>query len=451
MAHPQHRGPRATPPRRPGRQPPRPALSRPPRRRPTTRWPVAVILVVVAIAAAVILPRLEREQGWAIGFTYDASTAQATLGAIAGGMITLTGFVLTAETLIVQTVQGQSPRLLRALDRGDSMPLLFGTFTATFTFALLVLSQVRDQAVPTVCVLLALALVLVSAGMFLRLLVTFRTALTTGGLARTIGAELRRLIQALYPEPFESDASASGFPPGTARMPEGEPAWELRSSGPPGVFQSFDEAGVVRLAVAAGTEITFLPAVGDFVAFGTPLATGRGLRPPSAELERLVRIGPARTLEQDPGYGIRLLADIAIRALSAAVNDPTSAVQVLDQLDDILHRLAQRSLGDGRLLDAGGRVRVRWPAPAWEAFLGLAVDEITMYGAGSLQVTRRLRALLNDLAASVPAARRPPVIARISVLDRLVRQAFADKALEAEALIPDRQGLGSPRPHDEPG
>jgi len=171
---------------------------RPAGRRPTgqivrARWSIAVAEVALAIAAGLILPRLERHFGWHDGISYDVGAAESTLGAIAGGMITLTGFVLTAVTLIVQTVQSQSPRLLRVLDRTDTTPLLFGTFTATFTFALVALSQVRQASVPDVSVTLALLLVLVCAGLFLRLLVTFRTTLTVGGLAKRIGNRLRDL------------------------------------------------------------------------------------------------------------------------------------------------------------------------------------------------------------------------------------------------------------------
>ena len=402
---------------------------------------VAVAEVIVAIVAALVLPRLERDQGWTIGLSYDASTAQATLGAIAGGMITLTGFVLTAVTLIVQTVQGQSPRLLRALGRTDRTPLLFGTFTATFTFALIALSQVSEHAVPSISVLLALVLVLISAAMFLRLLVTFRTTLTTGGLARTIGDQLRQQIDVRYPAAF-TPPSAAGEP--VAPTGGGRP-WILPHAGSPGVFQSFDEPRVAALAVASGSQISLVPAVGDFVVTGAVLVTGTGPQPAAEDLARLIRIGPVRTLEQDPAYGIRLLADIAIRALSPAVNDPTSAVQVLDQLDDVLHRLATRALGDGRLLDASGQIRVRWPAPTWDAFLALAIDEITQYGAGALQVSRRLQALLEDLAASVPGPRLPPVRSRIAILGRAVVRAYSDQALAAEAITPDRQGIGSPR------
>src|SRR3984957_15781149 len=134
---------------------------------------------------------------------------------------------------------------------------------------------------------------------------------------------------------------------------------------------------------------------------------------------------------------MRMLVDIAIRALSPAVNDPSSAVQALDQIDDILQRLAGRSLGDGRLLDEdGGRVLVRFPAPQWDAFLALALDEIILYGAGSIQVARRLSALLDDLLPSAPAARRPPVSARAARLRRAVRRALPDEEEAAEAMRP---------------
>ena len=192
-------------------------------------------------------------------------------------------------------------------------------------------------------------------------------------------------------------------------------------------------------------EIRFIPAIGDFIATGARLAEGTGTAPDAARLASLIRVGDVRTLEQDPAYGIRMLVDIAIRALSPAVNDPSSAVQALDQLDDILERLAGRSLGDGRLHDDSGRVLVRFPAPQWDAFVALALDEIILYGAGSIQVARRLSALLDDLLASAPPSRRPPVSARTARLRRAVRRALPDEEQAAEAMQPDHQGIGSPR------
>jgi uncharacterized membrane protein len=412
-----------------------------------SRWPAAAFEIVAAVALALVLPRLEHHHRLPWPVHYDAATAQATLAAIAGGMITLTGFVLTAVTIIVQTVQSQSPRLLRVLDRTDRTPLLFGTFIATFTFALVVLSQVTDVSVPDVSVTIAVLLVLLSACLFLRLLVTFRTTLTVGGLVKTVGDELRWLVDTLYQEDYREIEGESG--PADAGLAGTAPAaatWRLAHRGKPGVFQAFDERAAVALASAAGTEISFIPAVGDFLATGATLLSVTGTRPDPAALARLVQVGPVRTLEQDPAYGVRVLVDIALRALSPAVNDPTSAVQALDQLDDVLHRLVGRSMDDGRLLDSAGTVRVRFPAPRWDAFVALAFDEILLYGAGSLQVARRLRAVLGDLLAVAPAARREPLAARLAALHRLVQRELPDPLLAAEAAEPDRQGIGSPRP-----
>ena len=135
-------------------------------------WPISALIVAACVAAALILPSIERHEGWTVGIQWDPSTAQATLAAIAGGMITLTGFVFTAVTLIIQTLQTQSPRLLLALDRSDRTPVLFGVFSGGAAYALVVLSRVTTDFVPSLSVTLAIALVLLAIGLFLRLLVT---------------------------------------------------------------------------------------------------------------------------------------------------------------------------------------------------------------------------------------------------------------------------------------
>lgn len=426
---------------------------RPPKRRSRRRaryWPLAAAEVVIAIVLGLTLPKIEASLHLHDGLDYDASTAQTTLSAIAGGMITLTGFVLTAVTLMVQTVQGQSSRLLQALNQSDKAPLLFGTFTSTFTYALLVLSVVHGDDVPSISVTIALVMVLVCTSMFLRLLVTFRTKLTVVGLTTMVGHDLRGLLTVMYPAPFDdADCDLPGPQEARAGPQEAraarEPSWTVRHVGEPGVFQSFNELKAVRVASKTGATIRFIPAVGDFVVTGAVLATGTGGHPSARKVRALVRVGAVRTLEQDPAYGLRMLVDIAIRGLSPAVNDPTSAVQSLDQIDDILTRLAGLSLGDGRLHDASGRVAVSYPAPTWDTFLSLAIDEILLYGSGSLQVTRRMRALLDDLRTAAPAPRWPAIDLKLAALQRAARRAFPDMAEGAEAARPDHQGIGSPR------
>ena len=410
-------------------------------------WPISALIVAACVAAALILPSIERHEGWTVGIQWDPSTAQATLAAIAGGMITLTGFVFTAVTLIIQTLQTQSPRLLLALDRSDRTPVLFGVFSGGAAYALVVLSRVTTDFVPSLSVTLAIALVLLAIGLFLRLLVTMRTSLNPGGLVRIVGDRLRDTIDRFHPAPESAPESAPELAPGPAGGWDEARTSERREvsfRGNPGVFQSFDERAVVRLADAAGAVIEFTPAVGDFVAQGTVIAVVHGGRPiRERALTRYIHVGPDRTLEQDPAYGVRLLADVAVRALSPAVNDPTSAVQTLDQLDDILHRLVTRSLGEGMLLGRSGVIRVRYRAPQWESYLALALDEIRIYGRASLQVMRRMRALLLDLALVAPADRMPAIQRRLEALDRAAGR-LSDHMDVQDALVPDRQGLGSP-------
>ena len=109
----------------------------------------------------------------------------------------------------------------------------------------------------------------------------------------------------------------------------------------------------------------------------------RGARQPldKALLKDAIQFGSERTFEQDPKYAIRLVVDIAIKALSAAINDPTTAVQALDQLEDLLLRLGQRHLHRGAFIDSNGKLRLLIPFPTWDDFLRLALDEILSYGA----------------------------------------------------------------------
>jgi uncharacterized membrane protein len=151
-----------------------------------------------------------------------------------------------------------------------------------------------------------------------------------------------------------------------------------------------------------------------------------------------------RTIDQDPLYALRLLVDIATRALSPAVNDPTTAVQALDRIEAILLLLATHRLDVGAVRDEEGDVRLVVPLPRWEDYLAVAITEIRQYGASSTQVARRLRAVLSDLLQDVPASRRPALAHQLALLDDVVTRAFPDTDERAFALVADRHGLGEP-------
>jgi uncharacterized membrane protein len=184
--------------------------------------------------------------------------------------------------------------------------------------------------------------------------------------------------------------------------------------------------------------------IGDTVPDGAPLLRVRGglheVQP--QQLRRAVVIGQQRTIEQDPLYAMRLIVDIAIRALSPAVNDPTTAVQAIDQLDDLLRRVGVRQLDVGYVFDRDGELRVYYPTPHWEDFLALAIDEIRSYGATSIQVMRRMRALLEDLHGAVPPERQRAVEQHLFRINTSIDRSFTDVLDRRDALQADRQGIG---------
>ena len=179
--------------------------------------------------------------------------------------------------------------------------------------------------------------------------------------------------------------------------------------------------------------------------------TAAAQRLPEPALTRAIRLATSRTFEQDPKYAIRLLVDIAIRALSPAINDPTTAVQALDQIEDLLRRLGRRQLDAGYARDTTGTIRVTFPMPTWEDYLALSFDEIRQFGASSVQVVRRLRSALVGLSETIAAEdRRKAVLQYLDHLNRGVGRSTFDGQDQAAALLEDRQGLGLSRKRREP-
>jgi uncharacterized membrane protein len=219
-------------------------------------------------------------------------------------------------------------------------------------------------------------------------------------------------------------------------------------TGEPRSIASFDRAALVRLAESIGGMIELDYAVGDTALRGTTFARVRGARTAldQATLMRAVDLADTRTLEQDPKYPIRLLVDIAIRALSPAVNDPTTGVQALDQIEDLLRLLGQSDLDTGQLHDT-----LIVPMPTWQDYLSLSFDETRQFSLTSIQVLRRLRSALSGLAATVSTEeRRQETASYLRHLDLDVERSAFDDTDRAAARQEDRQGLGMPRERSVP-
>jgi len=236
-------------------------------------------------------------------------------------------------------------------------------------------------------------------------------------LASTLAQVARRgreVIDALYtpsraaPEPRVPTESAQVWPPADRNTQE------IRWPGPAGILQLIDVPRVLGAAERHQTMIELKVGVGKLIAEDAIVAVANGGAEPGIahEIIETFTIGEERTFEQDPALALRVLADIALRALSPAVNDPTTAVQALDAIDGLLRPLATRDLDIGRIAGSDGVVRVSLMLPTWDDYLSVALDEMIALPALSPNVARRTLRLLDDLEAIAPACRRSSIDAR---------------------------------------
>jgi uncharacterized membrane protein len=410
-------------------------------------WGIPAIYAVVAMVAALTFPRFESRIFPGLVAPVSVSAALAMYSAIASGMIALTGIVFSLTFVMVQfSAIAYSPRLVLWIVRDPVMSHAIGIFTATFLFAIAALVGVDRNGsgkVPFVSAWVVVCLLLASVGMFISLIQRIGLLQVNRMLIFT-GDQGRQVITTLYPS-VKTPAGVAGLED-FRTLPCSQ---TLIHHGRPRSIQAVNVASMVNLARESGGVIVMVAAVGDTVMESTPFLRVCGAERPIDErkLRWGIAMGEERTFEQDPKYAIRLLVDIAIKALSPAINDPTTAVQALDQIEDLLLRMGQRHLEIGRYRDSEGKLRLVVPFPAWDDLVRLAFDEICAYGATSVQVMRRMNALVTDLTQAVPEERRPTLKYWEARLKVRIARSFADGEERLEASKEDRQGLGVPRQH----
>jgi uncharacterized membrane protein len=210
------------------------------------------------------------------------------------------------------------------------------------------------------------------------------------------------------------------------------------------IVLAVDLRTLVVLARRSDGVIEFAQQVGDFVAADEPLFVlhGSAVGIDDRSLRATVAFGTERTLEQDPMFAFRILVDIALKALSPAINDPTTAVLAIDQVHRLLRVVGKRQLHGEVVSDPTGRPRVIFRTPNWEDYVHVACTEIRACGADNVQVARRLRAMLENLVRSLPAHRHPVLRAELERLDQTIERLYTLPGDLALARIPDSQGLG---------
>ena len=409
-------------------------------------WMITAIYAVGAIAAGALLPRIEDRLLPSLVSPVSVPAALAIYSSIASGMIALTGIVFSLTFVMVQfSATAYSPRLVLWFARDPLLAHAFGTFTATFLYAIAALEWIDRNGVPgrvpLVSALMVLGLLLTSVAMFVGLINRVALLQISRTLAFT-GDQGRQVIDALYPQKSTAVPDITPRPPALVRVTQ-----VVTHRGSPLSVARVDVHTLVQLASTADAVIEVAVAVGDTVEESMEVVRViDGCAPIDEQaLRDCIGLGVERTFEQDPKYAIRLLVDIAIRALSSAINDPTTAVQALDQIGDLLLRLARRRLEIGAVYDDRGALRLTFPTPTWDDYLWLAFGEISSYGASSLQVMRRMNSLVADLMVIVPPERRPALHFWQTRLRRRVTTTFTDPDDRTAASTEDRQGLGVPR------
>jgi uncharacterized membrane protein len=357
----------------------------------------------------------------------------------------LTGIVFSLAFVMVQfSATAYSPRLVLWIARDQVVSHAIGMFSATFLYAVCALAWLDrggSGKVPFFSALIMDALLLASVGMFIALINRIGMLQINRMLIFT-GDQGRDVIQTLY-EPLGS-SSATTQPDNYARS---LPAQTLLYNGRPLTLEAVALEELIGLASSYDGRIDVVAAVGDTVMEGIPLLHVFGARQTIDEqmLRDALELGEERTFDQDPKYAIRLLVDIASKALSPAINDPTTAVQALDQIGDLLLRLGSRRLEIGTFRDDSGRVRLVIPFPSWDDFLHLAFEEILSFGCRSVQVMRRMRALVADLLMVLPVERHEGLKYWQQRLQASVTRSFEDADERLSASVEDRQGLGISR------
>jgi uncharacterized membrane protein len=415
-------------------------------------WLIPLLYVAMSVICGLTLPRLEHAYLASYTLGISVASGQAFFSAVASGMIAVTSIVFSIAFVMVQfSAIAYSPRLVLLFARDPMLFHSLGVFVATFFYSLATLLWVdRDGAgtVPLFSGWLVGGLLILSMLFFSRLVKRLSDLQITNVL-HVIGNIGRKVIREMFQRLDDASDVQSRVETGIYENAQLCPATQtVKYSGEPRTIVKFNIDALILMGRRAGAIIVMECAVGETLIEDTPMLRVHGASAPISEreLKRAIHLAIERTSEQDAKYPIRLLVDIAIKALSPAINDPTTAVQAIDQIEDLLRRLGRRQLDAGYARDATGELRLIVPMPTWEDYLTLAFDEIRQYGASSVQIMRRLRSALIGIAESMPGGERVAAVQRyLEHLDMAIRRSSLDADDQEKARLEDRQGLGMSR------
>lgn len=413
-----------------------------------TLWFVPTLMMIGGALLAVLLVmtsgRIDDEflARWPRVFGADAGSSRDMLATIAGSIITVAGVTFSITMITVTQASTQyTPRILRNFMRDRPSQVTLGGLAGVFTYCLVVLRTIRggdaSMFVPALAVLTGFVLAGASVALLIYFVHHTASSLQASSIIHRVAEDTNRAIDRLFPSEV-GEPAAPREAPAAAHLLETF-AWTPVASPVSGYVQSLDAGALLEAAGQAGRIIRVERTIGQFVIAGGALAsvTTRAVAPAGRDEARIrsaFGIGMFRTVEQDPDYGVHQLSDIAVKALSPSINDPTTALTCIDYLAAALARAATRR-GETPWRELNGELRVIVEGPTFRSLLDTAFDEVRRYGAGNAAVLLRL------LDALASLERRTADPERRRHLHRHV-ELVAEVAERCLAAPSDRGGVG---------
>ena len=405
----------------------------------STLWTAPVIALVLEQITFRFAYLHQLDFGYIPGFVFGGTSTTAAADFIIALMSSFIVFTFGSLLVAIQVASGQmTPRIIATtLLRDNVIRCTVGLFVYLLLLGVAIL--IRAETVPRFLASLLGVLGLISVVAFLFLIDYAARLLRPVSILWRVAQQGFKVIEDVYPQ-LVADAKV----PSRLREKLGPPDRTILHRGTSAIVIAVNLEALVAEAKRSGCVIEFAPRVGDFVAVDEPLFMLRGNAAAIDErvLRGLVAFGRERTIEQDSTFAFRVIVDIAIKALSSAINDPTTAVLAIDQLHRLLRTVGKRALHDAEIFDGEGQLRVIFRTPDWEDFVHLTFREIRQYGAESFQVTRRLHAMIENLLQSLPERRLPELRQELDLLDRTLARLHVFPEDLAFARIPDSQGVG---------
>ena len=400
-------------------------------------WVVPFIAIPLALVAARSLHRLDDWLGWRL-LDFGTTGARTLLEAYVTATLSFVVFTFGSLLVAIQVASAQmTPRIIATtLLRNDVVKYTVGLLIFTLMFALGAQNKM-DKDVHQLVMLVATLLGVFSFAAFFYLIDYASRLLRPISILAHVGEDGIAVVESVYPDP-------SSGPPKFGCHKLGDPDGIIWHRGTSGIVLAVNLRLLMAKAEASDGIIEFVPQVGDFVSVDEPLFNlyGGARSIDEDTLHASVAFGSERTIDQDPTFAFRIVVDIAIRALSPAINDPTTGVLAIDQLHRMLRVVGKRNLRTDEIADQSGKLRLIFRTPNWEDFVHLAFSEIRSCGSNNLQIVRRLRAMIENLMQTLPAPRHAALLTELSLLDREVARNFTYPEELALAHIADAQGLG---------